>query len=669
MTDHGLLGNLLIIYTVAIGVVFLFDKLKLPAITGFLVAGILIGPHSLNLISDIESVKLLAEIGVMMLLFTIGIEFSMAQIAAQGKLFVIAAPIQMGGVIVIAWLVGLFIGLPTSQAIFWGFLLSLSSTAIVLNILAKNGEIDSIHGRSIIGILIFQDLAVVPMILLTPILSTTSGNTVTTILITLVESVATLTMIVFGTWYVVPKVLEHIVRSRSRELFLLTIIVLCLGIAWLTSLTGLSLAVGAFIAGFAISESKYSHQATAEVLPFRDSFNSLFFVSIGTLMDWHILLEYPSAVISLLFLMLLIKFLTGTGAVLSIALPPRSAIMTGIALAQIGEFSFILAQVGNGQGLLNEMLYQIFLAVSILSMMITPFFIQVAPRIAKSIETVQRLHRWLPRQTTAHVLELEGRNLRIKDHVIIVGYGLSGRNLVRVLSDAEVPYVALDLNSATVHRESQHGLSLYYGDGTNSAILEHMKIKVARALVVTIPDPFTARRIVQIARNLNPSIHIVVRTRFLRELAELHQLGADDVVPEEFETSIEIFALVLRIYSMPQDFVMQKTEQVRREAYALLHRNELPELAYHLRGGTLSDIDVQTCRLEDDSSAIGKTIDQLALRQLTGASIITWTRDSDTKSNPSPQTTLLAGDTIVILGTREQIRRAMSLICTDNSTN
>jgi len=188
MTDHGLLGNLLIIYTVAIGVVFLFDKLKLPAITGFLVAGILIGPYSLNLISDIESVKLLAEIGVMMLLFTIGIEFSMAQIAAQGKLFVIAAPIQMGGVIVIAWLVGLFIGLPTSQAIFWGFLLSLSSTAIVLNILAKNGEIDSIHGRSIIGILIFQDLAVVPMILLTPILSTTSGNTVTTILITLVEN-------------------------------------------------------------------------------------------------------------------------------------------------------------------------------------------------------------------------------------------------------------------------------------------------------------------------------------------------------------------------------------------------------------------------------------------------------------------------------------------------
>ncbi|MBM4128082.1 MAG: sodium:proton exchanger [Nitrospira sp.] len=669
MTDHGVLGNLLLIYTVSIAVVFLFHQFRLPSIAGFLVAGALIGPHGLNLISDIETVKLLAEIGVVLLLFTIGIEFSLVQLASLRKLLVIAAPIQVGGVIVIAWLGGLVAGLSTSQAIFWGFLLSLSSTAIVLNTLAANGESDSVHGRAAIGILVFQDLAVVPMILLTPILATPSGDALTAILITLVKSVAAVAVIVLGAWYAVPKVLEHIVRSRSRELFLLTIIVMCLGIAWLTSLSGLSLALGAFIAGLVISESEYSHQATAEVLPFRDSFNSLFFVSIGILMDWRILLEYPGVVTGLLFLMLLIKFVTGAGAVLSVALPPRSAIMAGLALAQVGEFSFILAQVGEDQGLLSGAPYQIFLAVSVCSMIITPFLMQAAPHMARHVEAVQRLHRWLPGQTTAHVLEMEGRNLRIKDHVIIVGYGLNGRNLARVLGETEVPYVVLDLDGDIVRRESQHGLPLYYGDGTNSTILRHVKIEDARVLVVAIPDPFTARRAVQIARGLNPNIHIVVRTRYLRELEELHQLGADDVVPEEFETSIEIFALVLRTYNMPQDFVMRKAEQVRREGYALLRRSELPELAHHLRGGTLSDVEVETCRLEDDSPAVGKTIDQLALRQQTGTSIIAWTRGGVTESNPSVKTTLLAGDIIVLLGTREQIRRAMSLILIGNSTN
>ncbi|MCC6139985.1 MAG: cation:proton antiporter [Nitrospira sp.] len=662
MTDYSILSNLLVIFTVSIAVVFAFHQFRLPSIAGFLVAGALIGPHGFNLISDSSAVQALAEIGVVLLLFTIGIEFSLVQLTSLRRLLFIAAPIQVGGVVAITLAGAMLAGVPWQQGIFWGFLLSLSSTAIVLKALAANGDSESLHGRAAIGILVFQDLAVVPMILLTPILSSPSEGAAFSILLTLGKAVIVVGLIVAAAWYLVPKILEHIVRSRSRELFLLTVIVLCLGIAWLTSLGGLSLALGAFIAGLIISESEFSHQAMAEVLPFRDSFNSLFFVSIGILMDWRILLQYPAVVTGLLAAILVIKFVTGAGAVLAVAIPPRSAVMAGVALAQVGEFSFILAQVGQENKLLTGSPYQIFLAVSVCSMIITPFLMQWSPHLARRIEAMQRLRHWFPGRTTAHVLETEGRHLRIKDHVVIVGYGLNGRNLARVLSETEVPYIALDLDGDTVQRETKHGLPLYYGDATNPTVLRHVKIESARVLVVAISDPFMARRTVQIARGLNPKLHIVVRTRYLRELEELHQLGADDVVPEEFETSIEIFALVLRTYNMPQEFVMRKAEQVRREGYALLRRSDLPELAHHLRGGTLSDVEVETCRIEEGSPAAGKLLSQLALRPRTGASIIAWTRAGVTESNPPEKTKLLPGDIVVLLGARDQIRRAMELI-------
>ncbi len=662
MTDYNVLGDLLVIFSVSIAVVLLFHQFRLPSIAGFLVAGALIGPHGLHLVPDLSQVQILAEIGVVLLLFTIGIEFSLTSLASSRRLLMIAAPIQVGGVLVLATLCAVVGGLSVRQGIFWGFLLSLSSTAIVLKALGERGDSDTIHGRATIGILIFQDLAVVPMMLLTPILASSNEDSLLTVLLTLGTSVMVVGFIVAATWYLVPKLLEVIVRSRSRELFLLTIIVLCLGIAWLTSLGGLSLALGAFIAGLVISESEYSHQAMAEVLPFRDSFNSLFFVSIGILMDWRVVVDHPLLIVALLVSILVGKFVTGTGAVLATGTPPRSAVMAGVALAQVGEFSFILAQGGQEAGLLRGDLYQLFLAVSVLTMMITPFFIQWSPHLARRTEALQRLHRWLPGRTMARAAEVEGRSLKIKDHVIIVGYGLNGRNLARVLGDTEIPYVALDLDGDTVRREAQHGVPIYYGDATNQNVLRHVRIEDARVLVIAISDPFSARRTVQVVRGLNPKIHIVVRTRYLRELEELHQLGADDVVPEEFETSIEIFALVLRTYGLPPEFVSKKAEQIRREGYALLRRSELPELAHHLRGGTLTDVEVETCRIEGDSPAVGKTLADLSIRPMTGASVIAWTRQGVTQSNPSEKVRLEAGDVVVLLGSPTQIRRAMGLL-------
>ncbi len=662
MTDYSVLSNLLVIFTVSIAVVFVFHQFRLPSIAGFLVAGAMIGPHGFNLISDIGTVQVLAEIGVVLLLFTIGIEFSLVQLVSLRRLLLVAAPIQLGGVLLVAWLGALLVGLTWQQGVFWGFLLSLSSTAIVLKTLASRGESDSIHGRTTIGILIFQDLAVVPMMLLTPILASQSDETGLSIVMTLMKSLVVVGLVVAAAWYAVPRLLEHIVRSRSRELFLLTIIVLCLGIAWLTSLGGLSLALGAFIAGLIISESEFSHQAMADVLPFRDSFNSLFFVSIGILMDWRILLDHPVLVPGLLLAILLIKFATGAGASFAIQIPPRSAVMVGVALAQVGEFSFLLAQQGQESGLLRGDPYQVFLAVSILSMIVTPFLMQWSPSMARRVEAVQRLRHWLPSRTEAHALQAEGKHIRLKDHVIIVGYGLNGRNLARVLSETEIPHLALDLDGDTVRRESRHGVPIFYGDATNPNVLRQARIEDAKVLVVAISDPFVTRRTVQVAKGLNPKIRVVVRTRYLRELEELHDLGADDVVPEEFETSIEIFALVLRTYNMPQDFVARKAEQIRREGYALLRRSELPELAHHLRGGTLTDAEVETCRIDDESPAVGKTFGELSIRPRTGASVIAWTRSGVTESNPSLKTRLMGGDIVVLLGSRSQIRRAMSLL-------
>ena len=662
MTDYGVLANLLVIFTASIAVVFVFHQFRLPSIAGFLVAGALIGPYGLNLISDIETVRALAEIGIVLLLFTIGIEFSLVHLVSMRRLIFLAAPIQVGGVLCIAWLGAMLAGLSWQQGIFWGFLFSLSSTAIVLKTLAERGDSDSIHGRATIGILVFQDLAVVPMMLLMPILGGQSDGSALAILLTLGESVLVVALVIAASWYLVPKVLGHIVRSRSRELFLLTIIVSCLGIAWLSSLGGLSLALGAFIAGLVISESEYSHQAMAEVLPFRDSFNSLFFVSIGILMDWRVLFSHPLPVAGLLAAVLLVKFVAGAGAVLLAEVPLRSAIMVGIALAQVGEFSFLLAQQGQESGFLRGDPYQVFLAVSVLSMIVTPFLMQWSPHLARRAEAWQRLRHWLPSHTTGHVVQTEGKQIRVKDHVIIVGYGLNGRNLARVLGETEIPYLALDLDGDIVSREAKHGVPVYYGDGTNPNVLRHMKIDDAKVLVVAISDPFITRRAVQVAKGLNPQLHVVVRTRYLRELEELHQLGADDVVPEEFETSIEIFSLVLQTYKLPQEFVMQKAKQIRREGYALLRRSELPELSHHLRGGTLADAAVETFRIDDDSPAQGKTLAEIALRPRTGASVIAWTRAGVTQANPSENTRLTAGDIVVLIGSRAQIRQAMELL-------
>ncbi len=659
MDEISTLRDVILIFSVSIVVVFLFQKLNLPSIAGFLVAGALVGPFGLNLISDTEHVRALAEIGVMLLLFTIGLEFSLAKMKSSRTVFFVGGPAQMLGVLLLFVGGGVLLRTELNTAVFWGLLVTLSSTAIVLKALAERGESDTLHGRAAIGILIFQDLAVVPMMLMTPLLGSQEAEGIGRILLTLGQSLALVLLIVIAARVAVPKLLEHIVRTKSRELFILTIVVLGMGTAWLTSLVGLSLALGAFIAGLLISESEYSYQALAEILPFRDSFNSLFFVSIGMLMDPRVVMEHPLLIMTLVAAVVIGKFVTGAAAVLAAGAPLRSAILAGVALAQVGEFAFILAQEGLTADILDHATYNIFLAVSVLTMTITPFLIQWSPRIARRAEAIQRLNQWLPGRVS---LRADVPQFKARDHVIIVGYGLNGRNLSHVLREFEIPYVVLELRGEVVQQAMATGILIQYGDAANPTVLHQVQIENAKVLVVATSDPFATRRIVQLAKHVNPSIHIIVRTRYLKEIKELRQLGADEILPEEFETSIEISCLVLQSFQIPKNVILEKAEQIRREGYALLRRGELSELIHERRAGTSPDVEVETCRIDEDSPALGRSLGELAIRPRTGAAVIALMRAGTTHSNPADKTVLEAEDIVVLLGTRVEIHRAIGLL-------
>jgi K+:H+ antiporter len=570
MAELVFLRDLVVLFGASIVVVYGFNRLRLPAVVGFLVAGALLGPYGLDVVDDVARVEVFAEVGVVLLLFTIGVEFSLGQLRSL-RTVAGAGLLQIGSAIVLSTLAAIASDLPLNQGVFWGFLAAMSSTAVVLKMVTERGETNSPHGRLIIGILIVQDLAVVPMMVVTPVLGGLGEAGLLTVVWSAAKAVLAVLLILVTAWYLVPRLLVEVVRSRSRELFVITIILVCLGIAWLSSLAGLSLALGAFIAGLIISESEYSHQAMAEILPFRDSFNSLFFISIGMLLDLRVLLAHPVLVMGLVVVLVGGKMVTTVGAAVVTGYSWRAAVLTGIALAQIGEFSFILAKVGRSLGLLPGESFQVFLTVSVLTLLLTPFLLQASPRLARRAEALQRLRHWLPeRQTDPH--EIPSRHLR--DHTIVAGYGVNGRNLVQVLREIEIPFVVVDVDGETVRQEQKKGIPIVFGDITHPQVLRRLGIQDARALVLAISDPIATRRAVTVARQLSPAIHIIARTRYLREIEDLRATGADQVVPEEFETSIEIFSLVLQHYRMPARVIAEKAERIRQEGYALFRKGQ-----------------------------------------------------------------------------------------------
>jgi monovalent cation:H+ antiporter-2, CPA2 family len=456
-----LLNEIVIIFGLSIAIFFICHQVRLPALVGFLITGTLAGPHGFRLIGAVHEVEILAEIGVVLLLFTIGIEFSLQ------NLLQIKRAVLLGGSLQVAFTIGtVFLllkqrGWVSNEAVFIGFLISLSSTAIVLKLMQERGEMESPQGRMALAILIFQDIAVVPMILFTPLLAGASGEIGKSLLLLAGKGIGVLIFVYISTKWLVPTFLYQIARTRSRELFLLSIVAICFAVALLTSFMGLSLALGAFLAGLIISESEYSHQALGNILPFRDVFTSLFFVSIGMLLDIKPIMENPGQILLLVITVIALKTILCGLAIGILGYPLRTMIIGGLTLSQIAEFSFVLSKAGLSYNLLDQQTYQTFLAVSIISMVASPFLIMLAPRLADKVMTWPLPERIKAGITASSNLPDKIAGEHLEDHLIIVGFGINGRNVARSAKVTGIPYIVIEMNAETIKNEQLKGQPIY----------------------------------------------------------------------------------------------------------------------------------------------------------------------------------------------------------------
>ncbi len=652
MSQVSILTELLLVLAVTLGIVFLFHKLRLPTIVGFLLAGVFMGPDGLGLIRNASQVETLAGIGVIFLLFTIGLEFSLGQLAQTGRTVLWVGIFQIILTILVVLLVSLFLGFGVEIGIFYGFLVSLSSTAIVLRIYNDRGEIDALQGRLATGILLLQDLCIVPMMLLVPVLGQSGRISFPLIGWAFLKAFLALLIIVLATRTVFPWLLRQVTLLRNRELFVLFIVFICLGMAWLTSEAGLSLALGAFIAGLVISESEFSHQIIADILPLRDCFSGIFFISIGMLLNLDLLLHDIFSALLNLILIVGIK-----GGVIFVIFwwfyrSLRLGVVLGLGLAQVGEFSLILAKAGAGYGLLTATSEQTFLSASILSMIATPFLIQWVHRLGFGIEAGVR----------APSGELSSEKTEggvTTGHVIVVGYGLNGQNLSRVLKEVGIPYRILEMDPDLVSEARAAGEPITFGDGTRPGVLQKMGIGKARILVIAISDPVATSHVVSQVRRLRHDLYIIVRTRYVAEIDRLYALGANQVIPEEFETSVEIFARVLQEYHLPRNVISLQVDLIRKEHYGTLRGlrlqgKRLDELSQFLVGTT-----TDTLLILEGSPAVGQTLAGLEVRRKSGVNVIAVVRSGQSFHNPSPDFRLASGDILVLLGSHKELDEAM----------
>jgi monovalent cation:H+ antiporter-2, CPA2 family len=644
--------DLLIVYALAIVVIFVCHRLGIPPIVGFILTGVLAGPQVLGLIKAVHEVEILAEIGVILLLFTIGIEFSFANLLQLRRSVLIGGPIQVAVTGLVFFLLARFTGLGVGESVFIGFLVSLSSTAIVLKVLQSKAEVETPHGSTAMGVLIFQDIIIVPMMLFTPFLAGVGGSQVGGMFLEmLVKGLVIILLVIVSAKWVAPQVLYQITRTRDREIFLLAVLVLCFMVAWATAKAGLSLALGAFLAGLILSETEYSHQALGNILPFRDIFASIFFISIGMLLNVEFLLQEPLSIALIAALVLGAKALIAGAAALALGFPLRTTILVGLTLCQVGEFSFVLSKAGLAHNLLSTFNYQMFLDVSVLTMAVTPFVIAMAPRLA---DAAMRLP--LPsRLKIGSFLPVAPDTAQKEDHLIIIGYGVTGRNVSRAARSAGIPFVITEMNPETVRVERQKGEPIYFGDATNPEILHFANIQAARIVVVAINDPAATRRITEQVRKLNRTAYIIVRTRYLTELQALFELGADEVIPEEFETSVEIFTRVLRKYLVPKSDIEKFIQEVRADSYRMLRGlpkgfDSLADLSYYLK-----DMEISTIRLEAGAPLAGKTLAQTELRKAHGITVLAVRRDSELVFNPEPDMELRADDVLIVLGAPDKL--------------
>ncbi len=645
--ELDILTDIVIILGLSVLVIYLFQRLKLPTVLGFLLTGIIAGPYGLSWIKGVHEVEIMAEIGIILLLFVIGVEFSLKSLAAIKKSVLLGGGLQVFLTILSTAVVFFLLDMPLNKSIFIGFLVSLSSTAVLLKLLQDKGEITSPHGKTILAILIFQDIIVVPMMLFTPILAGQTDNVGAAVLSIAVKGILVILGVILLARYGIPFVLYRIAKTRNNELFFISIIVICFSVAWLTSSLGLSLSLGAFMAGLTISESEYSHQAMSYVTPLKEIFTSFFFVSVGMLLDLSFVADNIITIGYLTLGVLVLKSLIGLFAAKSLGLHIRTALMISFFITQIGEFSLILAKEGLSVNIISLEIYQYFLAITILSIAVTPFIINFSYRLSDRIS----------KRAGNIINDLQQKTAKdLEDHIIIVGFGLNGRNIARVAKKFEIPYVILEINPDTVKKEKDKE-PIHFGDAMQVHVLQHLNIHKARVVVIAISDPRSTSKIVNTIREQSRTVHVIVRTRFVQDTPELLKLGADEVIPEEFETSIEIFHRVLTHYLVPESEIDSCTQHIRSDNYLMLRSSSVASEASRKLDLQVSDYDIATLPVHSPSSKIkNKTLAEINPRQVFGINLMAIKRDDKMIYDIGPDSKIKVDDMLYVLGKPSDIR-------------
>lgn len=646
--DVPFLYEIVVLFLLSIVVTITCNRLKLPATVGFLLTGVLCGPSLLGVVSNHEAIDQVAEIGVAMLLFTIGMELSGDALSRLKRPVFLGGTLQLGLTVLAVAGIAILYGTTLQQGIFWGCLVSLSSSAIVLRIMQEKGTSNTPTGRLALAILVFQDIMVAPMLLSVPLLAGTLELSFEKAFFSILWVVLALGGVLLFAHFGLNRLMEAVMRTRTREILLLTTLGLCLGMALLTSALGLSLSLGAFMAGLLLARSQYSMSVISGILPYRDVFMSLFFISVGMMLNLEYFLQHFILIICSTLIFVAVKSVLALPAVLIQGYPLRAAIITGLTLAQVGEFSFVLAAQGLAAGLFNMSNYQTFLAVSVLTMMLTPGLIAFAPKVANKLASHS------PHKHKESNAAESARHKELEDHLIIVGFGISGKHLAHVAKESGIPYTILEMNPETVNRyRGKEPIS--HGDATQPIVLEHLGIEKARVMAIIISDPAAVRAITIEARRLNPNVYIVARTRFVTEILPLHRLGANDVIAEEFESSIEVFSHVLTQYLVPRQDIESYAAHLRKANYRMIRRlsssvDSLDEVV-----GRLPDMGVQAMRIGPESALVGQSLANCGLRPIYGLTVVGVLRHGEVSASPGPDFLFEADDIVYLFGSTDKL--------------
>lgn len=659
MEQLHLLEEIAVVATAAVVVVVIAARFRLPTVAGLLLSGVLVGPHALRLVTNTHDIEVMAEVGVVLLLFTIGLEFSLTRLRHIFQSVALGGILQVFGTFALVVVGALAMGASMGRAVFYGFAIALSSTAIVLRALADRRELDAPHGRFIVGTLIFQDLCVVPMVLIVPLLGAgDQQGTAADIGIALGKAALVVVGVLTVSRVVVPWVMSRVEAIRSREVFLLAVLAICVGTAWLTSLAGLSLALGAFLGGLVVADTEYSQRAMGEMLPLRDVFVSFFFVSLGMLFDTRVLAEAPVEVLLLVVGLILGKGLIATLAALLMRFPPRAAWLAGVGLAQFGEFGFVLYRVATRAEVVTPEAVEPLLAAGIISMFLTPLMLQAAPHITAGERMLAPLAKLMRARS---IEEAEDNSKALEDHVILVGYGVAGRLVAQALKTIGVRHVILELNADNVRRGRAAGDPVYYADATSLEALGHAHVERSRCVVVMINDPTATDRVVDAVRRKVPDVPIVVRTHYLSDQGRLLALGASRTVVEEVEGGVEVLTQVMRELDIPRNVIEAEIEVARKATNEAGRTTRVPRNLWS-QTSALSSLKVETVLVMEGSPGATKTLRELELRASTGASVIAVQRGEELEYHPGGESQLSPGDVVFLIGDLDAIRAATRLL-------